>query len=200
MNLNTQKEVMRAARPSLFQKKTPIITLHTMAQSNTTLFKFKTLSESIFHNLHAFPSRESTNRMRLGTQEMLGVLEVKGEATEASSSDREMPPWALFKAWGDKVRKKIKSSTSEADWTNGSFKSLCFTYLKPPLACYFGWIVLHPGWMEIQVYKLYLMSPRILWNHIYCRARVDGTYPTVVCSVSTHTNIVAVRKIIRSWL
>lgn len=30
--------------------------------------------------------------MRLGTHEMLGVLEVKGEATEASSSDREMPP------------------------------------------------------------------------------------------------------------
>lgn len=30
--------------------------------------------------------------MRLGTQEMFGVLEVKGEATEASSSDREIPP------------------------------------------------------------------------------------------------------------
>lgn len=30
--------------------------------------------------------------MRLGTQEMLGVFEVKGDATEASSSDREMPP------------------------------------------------------------------------------------------------------------
>lgn len=30
---------------------------------------------------------------------MLGVLEVKGDATEASSSDKEMPPWALFSAW-----------------------------------------------------------------------------------------------------
>lgn len=30
--------------------------------------------------------------MRLGTQEMFGVLEVKGDATEASSSDKEMPP------------------------------------------------------------------------------------------------------------
>lgn len=30
--------------------------------------------------------------MRLGTQEMLGFLEVNGDATEASSSDREMPP------------------------------------------------------------------------------------------------------------
>lgn len=30
--------------------------------------------------------------MRLGTQEMFGVLEVKGDATEASSSEREMPP------------------------------------------------------------------------------------------------------------
>lgn len=37
--------------------------------------------------------------MRLGTQEMLGVLEVKGEATEASSSDREIPPCALFSAF-----------------------------------------------------------------------------------------------------
>ncbi|TNN84079.1 hypothetical protein EYF80_005685 [Liparis tanakae] len=34
---------------------------------------------------------------------MLGVLEVKGEATEASSSDREMPPCALFRAWARKV-------------------------------------------------------------------------------------------------
>lgn len=37
--------------------------------------------------------------MRLGTQEMFGVLEVKGEATDASSSDREMPLCALFRAW-----------------------------------------------------------------------------------------------------
>lgn len=43
--------------------------------------------------------------MRLGTQEMLGVFEVKGDATEASSSDREMPPCALFSAW---VRKDLK--------------------------------------------------------------------------------------------
>lgn len=36
--------------------------------------------------------------IRFGTQVMLGVLDVKGDATEASSSDREMPPWALFSA------------------------------------------------------------------------------------------------------
>lgn len=36
--------------------------------------------------------------IRFGTQEILGVLEVKGDATEASSSDKEMPPCALFKA------------------------------------------------------------------------------------------------------
>lgn len=36
--------------------------------------------------------------IRLGTQEMFGVVEVKGEATEASSSDREIPVCALFKA------------------------------------------------------------------------------------------------------
>lgn len=34
---------------------------------------------------------KNTDLMRLGTQEMLGVLEVKGDATEASSSDREIP-------------------------------------------------------------------------------------------------------------
>lgn len=37
-------------------------------------------------------TKAEKNLMRLGTQEMLGVLEVKGEATEASSSEREMPP------------------------------------------------------------------------------------------------------------
>lgn len=42
--------------------------------------------------------------MRLGTQEMFGVLEVKGEATEASSSDKEMPLWALFRAWWRRSR------------------------------------------------------------------------------------------------
>ena len=36
----------------------------------------------------------------LGTQVMLGTLEVKGEATLASASDREMPAWAVFRAWG----------------------------------------------------------------------------------------------------
>ena len=29
--------------------------------------------------------------MRVGTQEMLAFFEVKGEATEASASDKEMP-------------------------------------------------------------------------------------------------------------
>lgn len=46
--------------------------------------------------------------MRLGTQEMFGVEEVKGEATEASSSDREIPLWALFKAW-DTHREREKT-------------------------------------------------------------------------------------------
>ena len=35
----------------------------------------------------------------LGTQVMLGTLEVNGEATLASVSDREMPAWAIFRAW-----------------------------------------------------------------------------------------------------
>lgn len=33
-----------------------------------------------------------------GTQQILGVLEVNGDATEASSSDRDIPPCALFSA------------------------------------------------------------------------------------------------------
>ena len=36
--------------------------------------------------------------MRVGTQEMLAFFEVKGEATEASASDKEMPAWAAFRA------------------------------------------------------------------------------------------------------
>ena len=38
--------------------------------------------------------------MTLGTQVILGTLEVKGEATLASASDRDMPAWAAFRAWG----------------------------------------------------------------------------------------------------
>lgn len=38
-----------------------------------------------------------------GTHSMFGVLEVKGEATDASCSDKEMPTWAIFKAWKQRV-------------------------------------------------------------------------------------------------
>lgn len=34
---------------------------------------------------------------------MFGVFEVKGEATDASCSDKEMPTWAIFKAWKQRV-------------------------------------------------------------------------------------------------
>lgn len=36
--------------------------------------------------------------MSFSTQVMSGFFEVNGEATDASSSDRETPTWALFKA------------------------------------------------------------------------------------------------------
>ena len=36
--------------------------------------------------------------MRMGMQEMSWVLEVKGEATEASASDREIPALAALRA------------------------------------------------------------------------------------------------------
>lgn len=48
--------------------------------------------------------------MRLGTQVMFDVVEVKGEATEASSSDKEIPLWALFRAW---VKRKLKNTQYE---------------------------------------------------------------------------------------
>ena len=38
------------------------------------------------------------SRTRDGTQDMSGVLEVNGEATDASASDREMPACAAFSA------------------------------------------------------------------------------------------------------
>ena len=36
--------------------------------------------------------------MTVGTQVIFGVLEVNGDATEASASDKEIPAWAAFKA------------------------------------------------------------------------------------------------------
>lgn len=36
--------------------------------------------------------------MSVGTHSMLGCLEVNGEATEASASEREIPAWAAFSA------------------------------------------------------------------------------------------------------
>ena len=36
--------------------------------------------------------------MRAGTQEMSGVLEVKGAATLASASDKDIPAFAAFSA------------------------------------------------------------------------------------------------------
>lgn len=36
--------------------------------------------------------------MRWGTHLMSAIFEVKGEATDASCSDSEMPAWAIFKA------------------------------------------------------------------------------------------------------
>lgn len=56
--------------------------------------------------------------MRLGTQEMFGVEEVKGEATEASSSDSEIPLWAFFRAWVKKELKCYKSSAISLCWQN----------------------------------------------------------------------------------
>ena len=38
------------------------------------------------------------SRIKSGTQDMFGLLEVKGEATEASASDNDMPACAAFKA------------------------------------------------------------------------------------------------------
>ena len=45
-----------------------------------------------------FLIRHNSYRMRVGTQVILGSLEVKGEATDASASDREIPAWAVFSA------------------------------------------------------------------------------------------------------
>lgn len=47
--------------------------------------------------------KASTYLIRWGTHSMFGVLEVKGEATDASCSDKEMPTWAIFKAWKQRV-------------------------------------------------------------------------------------------------
>lgn len=36
--------------------------------------------------------------MTAGTHSMVGFLDVKGDATEASASERDMPAWAAFRA------------------------------------------------------------------------------------------------------
>ena len=45
--------------------------------------------------------------MTLGTQVMFASLEVKGEATLASVSEREIPAWAAFNAWGENEENNI---------------------------------------------------------------------------------------------
>ena len=46
---------------------------------------------------------------------MLGVLEVKGEATLASDSEREIPAWADFRAWGEGEREREKERERERE-------------------------------------------------------------------------------------
>ena len=41
---------------------------------------------------------KKSNLITVGTHDMLGTLEVKGEATDASASDREIPACAVRKA------------------------------------------------------------------------------------------------------
>lgn len=65
---------------------------------------------------------EQRHLMRFGTQEMLDVLEVKGDATDASSSDKEMPACALFSACqriggGGRERKAVRATSSDATRT-----------------------------------------------------------------------------------
>ena len=36
--------------------------------------------------------------MTIGTHSILDVLDVNGDATDASASDNEIPTWAVFKA------------------------------------------------------------------------------------------------------
>lgn len=40
---------------------------------------------------------------------MLGIWEVKGEATDASCSDNDIPAWAIFKAWNTPVYEQDKT-------------------------------------------------------------------------------------------
>lgn len=56
-----------------------------------------------------FGTETCLHLMRLGTQEMLEVDEVNGEATDASSSDREIPLWALFRAWVAETKTEDRS-------------------------------------------------------------------------------------------
>lgn len=55
------------------------------------------------------------NLMTMGTQVMLGSLEVKGEATLASVSDREIPVWAVFSACREREREGRRETVWDTD-------------------------------------------------------------------------------------
>ena len=85
MNLNTLKEVTRAHLPSLEER------IGREMESGTASLIYR--DENITHQLlppHTH-THTHTHLSTLGTQVMLGTLEVNGEATLASVSDREMP-------------------------------------------------------------------------------------------------------------
>lgn len=126
--------------------------------------------------------------MRLGTQEIFGVLEVKGEATDASSSEREMPPWALFRAWKRKknvdMRKLQRIIYFHSHFCHWLFilVSFCLVYVLQPANTgifrplrnlfYLLWtsswksskyIVFNP-----EIFKVHFNSLLITWKHSYC--------------------------------
>lgn len=80
MNLKMEKDVTRAHLPSLKKTETLALTSHAVS---SFISKSVSLTEILVWG--------GTYLIRTGTQEMSGVLEVKGEATLASVSDREIP-------------------------------------------------------------------------------------------------------------
>lgn len=117
---------------------------------------------------------ESCYLMRLGTQEMLGVEEVKGEATDASSSDREMPLWARFRACHTG-----RTTSARADFTYSNhqlwlFKSVVnISHNDSSNTEFYKWWILYWGG---------IFSDSSVWSLVYIfiaflEVKVDLYYP-----------------------
>lgn len=108
---------------------------------------------------------------------MLGIWEVKGEATEASCSEREMPAWAIFRAWKTTTGPPVRNW----DFKNGGGSKSSSGKVRVSTS-YFCLDSSNLGERDWQGAR---EQPPRPWSF---------TYPTVVGSIPTHAHVVTGRR------